>query len=109
MACAYEVGGGVRDAGAIQRLLDLGAARVLVGTRALEEPSWLEEVAFKFPGKLMLAADARGRQVVTCGWTRTLTQDVGGAHRRRRSAALAGSSWSPRCTSREWRAGPTSS
>ena len=73
---AFEVGGGVRDADDIQRLLDLGAARVLVGTRALEEPSWLEEVAFKFPGKLMLAADARGRQVVTRGWTRTLTQDV---------------------------------
>src|SRR5215813_784499 len=72
-----EVGGGVRDADSIQRLLDLGAARVMVGTRALEEPSWLEEVAFRFPGKLMLAADARGRQVVTRGWTRTLTQDVG--------------------------------
>jgi phosphoribosylformimino-5-aminoimidazole carboxamide ribotide isomerase len=72
-----EVGGGVRDADSIQRLLDLGAARVMVGTRALEEPSWLEEVAFKFPGKLMLAADARGRQVVSRGWTRTLSQDVG--------------------------------
>jgi len=72
-----EVGGGVRDADSIQRLLDLGAARVMVGTRALEEPSWLEEVAFRFPGKLMLAADARGRQVVSRGWTRTLSQDVG--------------------------------
>src|SRR5262249_53424451 len=72
-----EVGGGVRDADSIQRLLDLGATRVMVGTRALEEPSWLEEVAFRSPGKLMLAADARGRQVVTRGWMRTLTQDVG--------------------------------
>jgi len=72
-----EVGGGVRDAEAIQRLLDLGASRVIVGTRALEDPRWLEEMAFKFPGKLVLAADARGRQVVTRGWTRTLTQDVG--------------------------------
>jgi len=72
-----EVGGGVRDADSIQRWIDLGAARVLVGTKALEDPSWLEEVAFQFPGKLILAADARGRQVVTRGWTRTLTQDVG--------------------------------
>ena len=72
-----EVGGGVRDEESIQRLLDLGASRVMVGTRALEEPSWLEEVAFRFPDRLMLAADARGRQVVTRGWTRTLTQDVG--------------------------------
>jgi phosphoribosylformimino-5-aminoimidazole carboxamide ribotide isomerase len=72
-----EVGGGVRDAESIQRLLDLGASRVIVGTRALEDPRWLEEVAFKFPGKLILGADARGRQVVTRGWTRTLSQDVG--------------------------------
>ncbi len=72
-----EVGGGVRDEESIQRVLDLGASRVIVGTRALEDPRWLEEVAFKFPGKLVLAADARGRQVVTRGWTRTLTQDVG--------------------------------
>ena len=72
-----EVGGGVRDADAIQRLLDLGASRVIVGTRALEDPQWLEEMAFKFPGRLVLAADTRGRQVVTRGWTRALTQDVG--------------------------------
>ncbi len=72
-----EVGGGVRDADAIQGLLDLGASRVIVGTRALEDPRWLEEMAFKFPGKLVLAADTRERQVVTRGWTRTLTQDVG--------------------------------
>src|SRR5262249_8604821 len=42
-----------------------------------EEPHWLEEMAFKFPGKLILAADARGRQGVTRGWARTLTQDGG--------------------------------
>jgi phosphoribosylformimino-5-aminoimidazole carboxamide ribotide isomerase len=71
-----QVGGGVREVEAIQRLLDLGAARVVVGTRALEEPAWLEQMAFRFPDKLLLAADARGRQVVTHGWTRTLTQDV---------------------------------
>jgi phosphoribosylformimino-5-aminoimidazole carboxamide ribotide isomerase len=72
-----EVGGGIRDVDGIQRLLDLGAGKVIVGTRALEDPRWLEEMAFQFPGKLVLAADARGRQVVTRGWTRTLTQDVG--------------------------------
>jgi len=72
-----EVGGGVRDAEDIRRLLDLGAKRVIVGTRALEDPQWLEEMAFKFPGKLILGADARGRQIVSRGWTRTLSQDVG--------------------------------
>jgi phosphoribosylformimino-5-aminoimidazole carboxamide ribotide isomerase len=71
-----QVGGGVRTEERVEELLDLGAARVVVGTRALEEPDWLEEVARRFPGALVVAADVRGRQVVTHGWTRTLPGDV---------------------------------
>ena len=45
-----QVGGGVRDAETIERLLADGADRVVVGTRALEEPEWLEHVASLWPG-----------------------------------------------------------
>jgi phosphoribosylformimino-5-aminoimidazole carboxamide ribotide isomerase len=44
-----QVGGGVREERDVERLLDLGASRVVVGTRALEEPSWLVEVAAPSP------------------------------------------------------------
>lgn len=71
-----QVGGGVRDVERIERLLHDGADRVVVGTRALEEPWWLEEVATTFPGQLVVAADVRNRRVVTRGWSRTLTRDV---------------------------------
>ncbi len=64
-------------------------------------------MAFTFPGKLMLGADARGRQVVTRGWTRTFTQDVGALVAGVDALPLA-AFWSPRCTSRAGRAGPTS-
>jgi phosphoribosyl isomerase A len=53
-----QVGGGVRDEAGIAALLEAGAARVVVGTRALEEPAWLAAVAAKFPGRLVVAADA---------------------------------------------------
>ena len=66
-----QVGGGVRDEGAIARLLDLGVQRVVVGTRAVEDAGWLEGAASKFPGRLVVAADVRGTQVVTRGWTQT--------------------------------------
>lgn len=71
-----QVGGGVRSEDRIDALLDLGAARVVVGTRALEEPEWLEEMAHRFPGTIVVAADVRERAVVTRGWERTLPRDV---------------------------------
>ncbi len=66
-----QVGGGVRDEAAIDRLLALGVDRVVVGTRAIEDSGWLEAMVTKFPQRLVVAADVRGRQVVTRGWTQT--------------------------------------
>lgn len=71
-----QAGGGVRDADAIERLASAGARHVVVGTRALEEPEWLEEMAHLWPGQLIVAADVRDRRIVTRGWERTLTRHV---------------------------------
>ena len=72
----FQVGGGVRESDDIERLLREGADRVVVGTRALTEPWWLEEMAEGFPGQLIVAADVRGRQLVTHGWSRAGGRDV---------------------------------
>jgi phosphoribosylformimino-5-aminoimidazole carboxamide ribotide isomerase len=71
-----QVGGGVRDADAVERLLGDGARRVVVGTRAVEDLHWLDEVCHQFPGELMVAADVRERRVLTRGWQRTLPRNV---------------------------------
>ncbi len=70
-----QVGGGVRSAADVGSLLDAGADRVVVGTRALEDREWLARTATTFPGRLMVAADVRGRRVVVDGWTRELALD----------------------------------
>ena len=75
-ALDVQVGGGVRSEDAIERLLGDGARRVVVGTRAVEEPDWLDEMSHRFPGELLVAADVRDRRVVTRGWDRTLPRDV---------------------------------
>lgn len=67
-----QVGGGVRDTERVQALFDAGAARVVVGTRALLEPEWLAELADHFPGRVVLAADVREQQLTTHGWARVL-------------------------------------
>lgn len=73
---AAQVGGGVRTAEQITQLLDAGAARVVVGTRAFEDPSWLEEVAGSSPGSIIVAADVREREIVTHGWTRSHRRSI---------------------------------
>ncbi|MGO8968938.1 MAG: HisA/HisF-related TIM barrel protein [Myxococcaceae bacterium] len=71
-----QVGGGVREEADIRHWLMAGAEQVVLGTRAVLDRDWLERMAFEFPRRLVVAADARERQVVTHGWSRTVDQDV---------------------------------
>jgi phosphoribosylformimino-5-aminoimidazole carboxamide ribotide isomerase len=68
-----EVGGGVRSAEDIRRLLDAGATRVIVGTKAIEDWPWFTELAHDplFARKLVLALDAKEGMIATRGWTET--------------------------------------
>lgn len=66
-----QVGGGVREEERIAELLDAGATRVIVGTRAVEDAEWRNRVAREYPDKLVLAADTREGVVLTRGWTAT--------------------------------------
>ncbi|MGH7717614.1 MAG: HisA/HisF-related TIM barrel protein [Gemmatimonadaceae bacterium] len=71
-----QVGGGVRDADLIERLIAEGARLVVVGTRALEDRGWLDEMAATYPAQLIVAADVRDRRLVTHGWQRVLPLNV---------------------------------
>jgi phosphoribosylformimino-5-aminoimidazole carboxamide ribotide isomerase len=73
---SVQVGGGVRDEDAIERLLGAGASAVVVGTRGVEDPDWLGDLADRYPGEIILAADVRDRRVVTRGWAHTLPRNV---------------------------------
>lgn len=71
-----QVGGGIRTSEQISRLFQVGAARVVVGTRALEDRKWLEEIAAANPGRIIVAIDVRDGKVVTHGWEQTRSRDV---------------------------------
>jgi phosphoribosylformimino-5-aminoimidazole carboxamide ribotide isomerase len=66
-----ELGGGIRDEATIERLLELGLARLVIGTRALRDPDWLRACAARWPRRLVLGIDARDGQVATDGWLQT--------------------------------------
>ena len=71
-----QVGGGVRTSHEIETLLSDGADRIVVGTRAIDDPDWLREIADANPGAIVLAADVRDRRIVTHGWTRELPRNI---------------------------------
>ncbi|OWJ78882.1 1-(5-phosphoribosyl)-5-[(5-phosphoribosylamino)methylideneamino]imidazole-4-carboxamide isomerase [Haematobacter genomosp. 1] len=63
-----QLGGGIRDMATIERWLDRGLARVILGTVAVEKPELVREAARAFPGKVAVGIDARGGRVATRGW-----------------------------------------
>jgi phosphoribosylformimino-5-aminoimidazole carboxamide ribotide isomerase len=71
-----QVGGGIRSGETVDELFEAGAARVIVGTRALEEREWIAELAARHPGEIVVACDVRERRITTRGWTRTLPLDI---------------------------------
>jgi phosphoribosylformimino-5-aminoimidazole carboxamide ribotide isomerase len=66
-----ELGGGIRDEESIASLLEMGLARLVIGTKALREPDWFRRIARRFPDKLALGIDARNGRVATDGWLNT--------------------------------------
>ena len=64
-----QVGGGIRTIETARAYLDAGVGQVILGTRALEDPSFLRTVATEFPGRAVLGLDARNGRAATRGWT----------------------------------------
>ena len=65
----FEVGGGIRTFDDIAAVLEAGASRVAIGTRAVEDTDFLEEAAARHPGQIALGLDARDGIVAVKGWT----------------------------------------
>ena len=63
-----QLGGGIRDMATIERWLDKGLARVILGTIAVENPDLVRQAAKAFPGQVAVGIDARNGKVATKGW-----------------------------------------
>ena len=63
-----ELGGGIRNDATVMRVTEAGIDRVIVGTRALEDPDWVLGLAERFPGRIVAGIDALGGKVRTRGW-----------------------------------------
>lgn len=64
-----QVGGGVRNLSTVRRYLNAGVSRVVLGTAALTDRSFLDQACKEFPGQILLGLDARDGKVAVKGWT----------------------------------------
>ncbi len=63
-----QLGGGIRDMATIERWLEAGVARVILGTAAVKHPELVREACRAFPGRVVVGIDARGGRVALEGW-----------------------------------------
>ena len=68
-----QLGGGIRDLAGIERWLEAGISRVILGSAAVKTPSIVHEACRRFPGRIAVAIDAREGLVATEGWAETST------------------------------------
>lgn len=68
-----QIGGGIRSLATIGRYLEAGVSQVILGTRAVQEPEFLQAAAKEFPGHIILGLDARNGLLATEGWDQTTT------------------------------------
>lgn len=65
-----EVSGGIRDDASLEAALESGAARINLGTAALENPEWAADVIGRYGDAVAVGLDVRGTTLAARGWTR---------------------------------------
>ncbi len=64
-----EIGGGIRSEEAIESMLSLGVTRVIIGTKAVENPEFIRDMVKKFgPDRIVAGVDAKDGMVAVEGW-----------------------------------------
>ena len=69
VAIPIQLGGGVRNLATVEKWLDRGVARVILGTVAVEEPELVRTACTRHPGRIAVAIDARDGRMAVAGWT----------------------------------------
>ncbi|HKK05573.1 MAG TPA: 1-(5-phosphoribosyl)-5-[(5-phosphoribosylamino)methylideneamino]imidazole-4-carboxamide isomerase [Gammaproteobacteria bacterium] len=81
IAAAYpevpiQVGGGIRDEDTIQTYLEAGVQYVIIGTKAINAPHFVNDICLEFPGHIIVGLDAKDGKVAIDGWSKLSHHDV---------------------------------
>ena len=67
-----EIGGGIRNFESVQKYLDVGVEKVILGSAAIKDKNFLKDACLKFPGKIALGLDAKDGKLSVSGWKESL-------------------------------------
>jgi len=71
-----QIGGGIRDEDTIQTYLDAGVQYVIIGTKAVTAPHFVNDICLEFPGHIIVGLDAKDGKVAIDGWSKLSNHDV---------------------------------
>lgn len=71
-----QIGGGIRDEETVQTYLDAGVAFVIIGTKAVNAPHFINDLCLEFPGHIIVGLDAKDGKVAIDGWSKLSKHDV---------------------------------
>lgn len=71
-----QVGGGIRDEDTVQAYLDAGVRYVIIGTKAVSTPHFINDLCLEFPGHIIVGLDAKDGKVAVDGWSKLSRHDV---------------------------------
>ena len=69
-----EIGGGIRSLDSVQKYIDFGAEKVILGSAAIKDKNFLKEACEKFPFKIALGLDAKNGYLSVSGWKENSNQ-----------------------------------
>ena len=70
-----QVGGGIRDDDTIQQYLNAGVSYVIIGTKAVTAPHFVEDACMEFPGHIIVGMDVRDGKLAIDGWSKLSHHD----------------------------------
>ena len=71
-----QIGGGIRSEDTVQTYLDAGVAYVIIGTKAVSAPHFVNDLCLEFPGHIIVGLDAKDGKVAVDGWSKLSRHDV---------------------------------
>jgi len=76
LSIPVQVGGGIRTADKVHRLFEIGCERVIIGTRAIQDRSFVEELAEQYSDGIVVALDSAADRVLIKGWQESSGKDI---------------------------------
>jgi phosphoribosylformimino-5-aminoimidazole carboxamide ribotide isomerase len=69
-----EIGGGIRNIDSVQKYIDAGVEKIILGSAAIKDKNFLKEACVKFPDKIALGLDAKDGYLSVSGWKESSNQ-----------------------------------